>query len=378
LNSDESGISTTSPATAAASIAAANAISNAATITIDRHMMERKRNQSAHAVAHANFALVKYWGKRDVALNLPDVGSISITLEALWTKTRVTLDATLADDVFELDGRADADAARRVNGTLERMRKMAGVATRARIVSRNNFPTGAGLASSASGFAALVTALDCALDLGLAPERLSELARIGSGSAARSIYGGFAEMHKGTRPDGSDSVAYALHEPDFWPLEVAIAVSDRRRKSVGSTEGMLRTARTSPFYRAWVENQAADLDLARCAIAQRDFEALADVSEASALAMHGLAMSARPGLLYFNATTMECLHRIRALRESGIGVFFTVDAGPQVKAVCLPGHADKVADALADVAGVGDVLRSGLGRGAHCLPSGPAPDLGPA
>ncbi|MCA1778556.1 MAG: diphosphomevalonate decarboxylase [Xanthomonadaceae bacterium] len=340
-------------------------------------MIEGTTNPSALAVAHANFALIKYWGKRDVALNLPDVGSISITLEALWTKTRVTLDTTLADDAFELDGRSDADAARRVSGTLAQMRKMAGVETRARIVSCNNFPTGAGLASSASGFAALVTALDCALSLGLSPARLSELARMGSGSAARSIYGGFAEMQRGGRVDGSDSVAHALHERDFWALEVVIAVSDRRRKAVGSTEGMLRTARTSPFYSAWVENQALDLALARRAIAQRDFEALADVSEASALAMHGLAMSARPGLLYFNATTMECLHRVRALRARGIAVFFTVDAGPQVKAVCLPAHADEVADALADVAGVGEVLRSGLGPGAHCLRSCPELDSEP-
>lgn len=327
----------------------------------------------ASAVAHANFALVKYWGKRDAVLNLPDVGSISITLDALWTRTSVAIDPALEHDRFELDGQADGVGGDRVCALLARMRELAGNAARAHVISTNNFHTGAGLASSASGFAALVTAADRAYDLGLPPERLSALARIGSGSAARSIFGGFVEMHRGMRADGSDSVAAPLAEADDWPLEVVIAVSDRGRKSVGSTEGMQRTAATSPFYSAWVANQPADLARAREAIAARDFDTLAAVSEASALAMHGLAMSARPGLLYFNAATMECLHRIRQLRAEGVAVFFTVDAGPQVKAICRPEAADAVAAALAGVPGVTEILRSGLGAGAACIDRETAP-----
>ncbi|MEX0915428.1 MAG: diphosphomevalonate decarboxylase, partial [Wenzhouxiangellaceae bacterium] len=330
---------------------------------------------SARAVAHANFALVKYWGKRDAALNLPDVGSISITLDALWTQTSVVLDPALEHDSFELDGHANAPGSDRVAALLARMREMAGSTVRARVTSHNNFPTGAGLASSASGFAALVTAADKAYGLGLSSARLSELARIGSGSAARSIFGGYVEMHRGARPDGSDSIAEPLAAAGDWPLQVVIAVSDRGRKSVGSTEGMQRTARTSPFYDAWVNNQPGDLALARHAIQARDFAALAEVSEASALAMHGLAMSARPGLLYFNATTMECLHRVRQLRAEGSAVFFTVDAGPQVKAICSPDAAEAVAAALSGVPGVSEILRSGLGDGAACFDHGEA---GPA
>lgn len=322
---------------------------------------------AARAIAHANFALVKYWGKRDAALNLPDVGSISITLDALWSETEIVVDAALDDDRFELDGGRDEAAARRVTALLNRFREQSGHAAHARIRSRNNFPTGAGLASSASGFAALVTAASAAYGLGLPAERLSALARIGSGSAARSIFGGFVEMARGERDDGTDAVAAPLAAASDWPLDVVIAVSDTGRKAVGSTEGMQRTAETAPFYRAWVENQPRDLAAARDAIARRDFAALAAVSEASALAMHGLAMSARPGLIYFNATTVECLHRVRQLRSQGLAVFFTVDAGPQVKAVCLPGAADAVADALADAPGVRRVLRSGLGRAARLL-----------
>jgi len=223
----------------------------------------------AQAIAYPNFALVKYWGKRDADLNLPDVGSISITLDALWTRTRVELDPALERDSFELDGQIEAHGSGRVAALLERMRSIGGSETRSRVFSRNNFPTGAGLASSASGFAALVTAADRAYGLALSPSRLSELARIGSGSAARSIFGGYVEMHRGELPDGSDSVAEPLAAAADWPLAVVIAVSERGRKSVGSTEGMQRTAQTSPFYSAWVNNQPDDLALARPVISMR-------------------------------------------------------------------------------------------------------------
>ncbi|MDT8438751.1 MAG: diphosphomevalonate decarboxylase [Wenzhouxiangellaceae bacterium] len=327
--------------------------------------MAEPQMATGHALAAANFALIKYWGKRDARLNLPDVGSISITLDCLTTETRLALDPSLEADTFELDGQAEAAGGARVVALLDRFRTMAGVDLRARVTTSNNFPTGAGLASSASGFAALVEAADQAFGLQLPDARKSELARIGSGSAARSIFGGFVEMARGEREDGTDAIARPLAPAEHWPLKVVIAISDRGRKAVGSTAGMQRTAHTSPFYRDWVENQPRDLDQARTAIAERDFDALADVAEASALTMHGLAMSARPGLLYFNATTIECLHRIRQLRADGTPVFFTVDAGPQVKAICLPEALATVRTALADVAGVTELLEAGLGPGAH-------------
>jgi len=329
-------------------------------------MIEPRFHRPVCATARANFALVKYWGKRDAALNLPDVGSISITLDALWSETRLELDPSLTSDRFELAGQDDERAPARVSALLDRFRALSGQQVFARVASFNNFPTGAGLASSASGFAALVAAADRAWGLALEPARRSELARIGSGSAARSIFGGFVEMHRGRRADGRDAVAEPLLARQRWPLEVVIAVSDPTRKAVGSTEGMTRTAETAPFYAAWVANQPRDLDVARTAIAGRDFEALAAISEASALTMHGLAMSARPGLLYFNAVTVECLHRVRQLRREGHGVFFTVDAGPQVKAVCLPESAGAVNDALSGIPGVRQLIRSGLGPGAEC------------
>src|SRR6056297_249624 len=189
------------------------------TTTAAKPMNTQSKPGRAHAVAFANFALIKYWGKRDAKLNLPDVGSISITLDALWTRTRVELDPALEHDRFELDGQPGAPGSSRVTALLDRIREIGGSRLRANVSSRNNFPTGAGLASSASGFAALVTAADRAYGLGLGAARRSELARIGSGSAARSIFGGYVEMHRGRLPDGSDSIAEPRSEEHTSELQ---------------------------------------------------------------------------------------------------------------------------------------------------------------
>ncbi|RFF29758.1 diphosphomevalonate decarboxylase [Wenzhouxiangella sediminis] len=318
--------------------------------------------KQAAARAGANIALVKYWGKRDQRLNLPAAGSISITLAGLETRTTVTPDPTLGADEFVLDGVEQPPG--RVGAVLDLVRERAGATVACRVESRNNFPTGAGLASSASGFAALVVAAAQAFGLQLSESELSGLARRGSGSAARSIFGGFAEMDPGHRENGVDAVARPLLSAEEWPLEVVVAITDSGSKAVGSRDGMNHTMRTSPYYPAWVETVAEDLDAARSAIAARDFEALAETAEHSALKMHASMLAARPGLVYWNPATLACLHAVRALRSAGTGVFFTIDAGPQLKAVCLPGESERVAGLLADQPGVSDVLVTGLGGGA--------------
>lgn len=322
--------------------------------------------QQATARAGANIALVKYWGKRDQRLNLPAAGSISVTLAGLETRTTVTPDPAMGADRFLLDGVEHPPG--RVGAVLDLMRERAGETVPCLVESENNFPTGAGLASSASGFAALVTAAAMALGLDLSDRQRSELARLGSGSAARSIFGGFAEMAPGQRSDGSDAVAHPLLAAQEWPLEVVVAITDSGSKAVGSREGMNHTMRTSPYYRSWVATVADDLDSARAAIAARDFDALGEVAEHSALKMHASMLAARPGLVYWNAATLSCLHAIRALRSGGTGVFFTVDAGPQVKAVCQPGEGERVADLLRGQPGVREVLITGLGAGAGLVP----------
>jgi diphosphomevalonate decarboxylase len=317
----------------------------------------------AHARARSNIALVKYWGKADSRLNLPAVGSISITLEALWSDTTVELDVALRADELTLNDQHRPEQLARVTACLDILRGLARVSTRARVSSRNSFPTGAGLASSASGFAALVAAAAAALELELSPRELSILARRASGSAARSIFGGFVEMHVAQRADGTDSFAEPLLRADEWPLEVIVAITATHEKDVSSGSGMTRSAESSPYYRAWVDSHPADLAAARSAIAARDFGALGEVAETNCLKMHAAAIAATPPLLYWNGATVECLNRVRTLRTEGCPVFFTIDAGPQVKAICAPEAARAVRAALADVPGVLDTLVTGLGPG---------------
>src|SRR5689334_4475476 len=196
----------------------------------------------AVARAGANFALVKYWGKADARLNVPAVGSISITLDALFTETEVDLVPKLQRDELVLDGKRRDEDIEKISACVDLVRRKAGIDTRVRITSRNNFPTAAGLASSASGFAALVRAAEAAFGLQLTPRERSIFARFGSGSAARSIFGGFVEMHAGSAPDGSDSYAEPLLESSEWPLEVVIAVTAKGEKEIGSRSGMTRSA----------------------------------------------------------------------------------------------------------------------------------------
>ena len=320
----------------------------------------------ATAQAQPNIALVKYWGKREPALNLPAVPSLSVTLDSLWTRTRVAFDPDLAEDRFTLNDEAQAGELQKVTACLDLLRERAGVDCRARVESRNNFPTGAGLASSASGFAALVRAADRALELDLPAAELSALARRGSGSAARSIFGGFVEMQTGSESDG-EAVACPLLAAADWPLEVVVAITSTDVKPVGSTEGMQLTAATSPYYEAWVAAAAQDIDVARRAVLERDFDALAAVSEHSCLKMHGLMLTAQPGLIYWNGATVECMHRVRELRADGVPVFFTIDAGPQLKALCQPEAAAMVAAALERLPSVRKVLTSRLGEGAQII-----------
>lgn len=309
----------------------------------------------ATAIAHPNIALVKYWGKQSSPGNLPATPSLSITVAGLATTTRVEI---AERDSVCINGAVRRDS--KVEALLGAMRDVFDLPPVA-IDTRNNFPTGAGLASSASGFAALVTALDGELNLGLSPAQRSDWARQGSASAARSIYGGFATL----APRNGVWTGAELQAKDAWPLEVVIAVTDETPKSVSSSEGMERSRTTSPFYDAWCRSTESDFKIAYRAVAERDFESLSEVAEHSCLKLHALMMSSRPALLYWNQGTVAAIDTIRRLRDAGTPVFYTIDAGPQVKAVCAPGHGGPVAALLAKSPGVLRVVRGGLGDGAR-------------
>lgn len=322
----------------------------------------------AAARAHSNIALIKYWGKRDPLLNLPAVGSISVTLAKLETISRVHFREDLLKDRVFINGReAEIAEADRVSKFLDLVREKAGLRLFADVSSQNNFPTGAGLASSASAFASLSLASSHAAGLKLNCSQLSILARQGSGSAARSIYGGFVEMRVGRKQDGSDSYAVQLKDENYWNLHVLIAITSEKKKNVGSTLGMEHTAKTSPYYREWIRANRQDLKEMRQAIVEKDFTKLGELSEASCLKMHSVALSSMPGIIYWNAATLEGIHTIKELRQQGCEVYFTIDAGPQVKAICLSPAVEKVKNALENTHGVIRVISSELGANATIL-----------
>ena len=315
----------------------------------------------ATARAQPNIALIKYWGKSDTHRNLPAVGSISITLADLYTTMSVEFDPALQNDVLTVNGRDNGDLLPRVTRCLD-----AAAGSRrdaARIVSEANFPIGAGLASSASAFAALVVAADAAADCGLNRAQLASLAGGASGSAARSLHGGFVELAKS---DGGIAVR-RIRPAAEWPLRVVVAITAAAPKPIGSTEAMELSRETSPFYARWVEQQEHDLAAARAAIAGRDFAALAGVAEHNCLKMHSVMWASRPPVVYWNSATLACMQTVRELQHDGFAVFFTIDAGPQLKAVCEPEVVEDVRAALSATAGVEEVLVTGLGEGARLL-----------
>jgi diphosphomevalonate decarboxylase len=317
----------------------------------------------ASAIAQPNIALIKYWGKRDIERNLPAVGSISITLRDLFTEMSVEMDGAQHADTLVVNGTANIAMLPRLSACLDRV---AGCdRPRAQIVSRCNFPISAGLASSASAFAALTLAAAEAVGLRLETDRLASLAGRSSGSAARSLYGGFVELEN--RAD--DIAVQTLRAGPSWPLQVVVAVTETGPKPLGSTEAMEISRKTSPFYSSWVEKQDEDLALARNAILEKDFQQLAAVAEHNCLKMHSLMWASRPPIVFWNSATMQCLQTLRSLQRSGTAVFFTIDAGPQVKAVCLPEYVEQVRSALAATEGVQDVMQTALGDAARTLDS---------
>ncbi len=313
----------------------------------------------ATAIAQPNIALIKYWGKRDTTLNLPAVGSISVTLAELNTTMAVEVDASLAADTLTVNGREAPDMLPRVRQCLDSL--VEGARPKLRVTSECNFPIAAGLASSAAAFAALVVAADNVLGLAHDRHALARFAGRASGSAARSLYGGFVELEQGDH----DIELRQLLAVEAWPLQVVVAVTETRSKTIGSGSAMQISRRTSPFYQRWLEQQSADLDEARSAILARDFERLSVIAEHNCLKMHSVMWASRPPLIYWNSATLNCMNTIRDLQAEGVAVFFTIDAGPQLKAVCLPGEAGRVGDALGSTPGVVGIMHSRLGAGAR-------------
>ena len=322
------------------------------------------------AVAHPNIALAKYWGKRDGVGNYPAVPSLSVTLAGMSTTTRVRFAPELSEDRFVLNGHAVVgEASLRVVALLNRVRAGAGLALFADVVSTNDFPTSSGLASSASGFAALALAATRAAGLDWDAGRVSDLARRSSASAARSLFGGFVELGPGPFAPGGDEVCAArvVCPENQLDLRVIVCVTTDAEKAIGSTAAMKVTKEKSPYYAAWLEQSHPRFWRLREGLLARDFDAMGTVAEESALAMHACALGA--GIVYFNQASLDLLAAVRGLRASGVSAYATMDAGPHVKVLVLSPDEKRVETVLKSVPGVVRILRARPGAGAHLTSS---------
>ncbi len=314
---------------------------------------------SATALAHPNIAFIKYWGNRDEHLRLPVNGSISMNLDGLYTRTTVSFQPSLALDELVINGREmTGPGLKRVAAILDEVRAAADMRLRAEVTSENNFPSGAGIASSAAAFAALALAATKAAGLEWSEAQLSRLARHGSGSACRSIPSGFVEWEMGTGDD--DSVAASIAGPEHWALADCVALVSSGHKSVGSTEGHA-LAPTSLLQAARVADAPRRLEICRRSILGRDFDGLASIIELDSNMMHAVMMTSNPALVYWQAATLTVMHAVHAWRAGGTPVAYTIDAGPNVHVLCPLEQMPKIAAMLKELPGVNDVLAAQVG-----------------
>jgi len=317
----------------------------------------------ATAIGHPNIALVKYWGNRDDLLRLPSNGSISMNLDGLYARTQVAFQPGLSQDTLVLNGREETGKAlTRMASFLDLVRRLANTNFYAQVSSENNFPTGAGLASSAAAYAALSLAAAHALGLSLDEAELSRLARRGSGSACRSITGGFVEWLPGA--DDYSSFAVSIAPPTHWDLVDCIAIVEPQPKATGSTEGH-RMAITSPLQSARVADAPRRLNICRKAILERDFDALAAITELDSNLMHAVMMTSSPPLFYWQPPSLHLMKEIPDWRNHGLPVCYTLDAGPNVHVLCLGDAAVQVKGRLEEYPGVFKVLTSKPGGPAY-------------
>lgn len=320
---------------------------------------------TAVSKASPNIAFIKYWGNTNEELRLPVNGSISMNMDGLATITKVVFDPSFEADQLSINGNEVAgQGLARVSTVLTAIREVAGVPYKASVSSENNFPSGAGIASSASAFAALAFAAVKALDLDLSVERISRFARLGSGSASRSVPDGFVEWFAGDNDESSfaTSIAPARH----WELADCVVVLSEGHKKTGSTEGH-KLASSSPFQTARVLDANRRIDLCRDAVLSRNFEQLARIIQQDSDMMHGVMMTSDPALFYWRPETLRVMNLARTLQAEGLPVAYTIDAGPNVHLICESKDADEVAKIFANISGVKQILRTKAGPGARLI-----------
>ena len=315
------------------------------------------------AIAHPNFALIKYWGKSDASNNLPDMSSISITIDTLFSTAKVSYDSTLKKDLWILND-IEQESLGQIKPTMNYLKSFKPVKDFCVIESTNNFPTAAGLASSASGVASIVVAINELFNLNLSEKELINAAILGSGSAPRSLYSGFVYLNK------KNYSCETILDSNQWPLKIIICQTSSDRKLVSSRDGMRISKSTSSYYKDWVNDQDNDIKKALKAIKMKDFDLLGEVSEDNCKKMHKVMETSKPPLIYRNATSHLCIQKIEEMKVNGIGIFHTIDAGPQVKIICKAQHADQVISEMKSIPNIQDIIEVNIGQGARLTNEG--------
>lgn len=315
------------------------------------------------ARAYTNIALIKYWGKQNETLILPMNNSLSLTLDAFYTETEVIFSDTFNEDQFYLDNQLqDKKATAKISAFLDIARKKAKTTQKAKVISHNFVPTAAGLASSASGLAALAGACNQALNLELDDRSLSRLARRGSGSACRSIFGGFVEWEKGQ--DDETSFAKQVPSDGFEEnLAMVFLLLNEQKKDISSRDGMRRTVETSSFYQGWLDSVEADLTQLKRAIKTKNFQLLGETMEQNGLKMHGTTLAAHPPFTYWSPDSLKAMQAVRELRNNGVPCYFTMDAGPNVKVLVQKEHLATVQQTFGDLFSSQQVISAFAGPG---------------
>ncbi len=303
----------------------------------------------ATAKAPANIAFIKFWGKKDSKLNIPFSNTLSVSLDNVFTITTVEFSKEFKKDSIEIDGEKKLAEQDRLMNHLDNIRKVAKTDLKARVVSKNNFPNSSGLASSASGFAALSLAGTTALGLNLSEKELSALARLGSGSAARSIPGGFVEWNQGT--SHKSSYAHTIFPADHWDLSAIIVMITSEKKDVSTTKGHGITT-TSPFFKLRIKNLPARVAKMKKAIKERDIISFGEILEEECLEFVTMSLTANPYIIYWEPATIRIMKECKKLRDQGLTPYFTMDAGPQPVIYCLKKDAKKISDKLSKTEGV--------------------------
>lgn len=324
-------------------------------------------NLTAKARAHTNIALIKYWGKKNKSLIIPFNNSISLTLDSFYTDTKVTFSNHLKNDIFTINNiKQSKKETNKITKFLNIIRNMSQIKLNAKVESTNNFATSAGLASSSSGFAALSLAASKAANLNLSKRQLSILARKGSGSACRSIYGGLVEWVKGS--NDQTSFAIPIEEKINWGIQIISITFDNNVKKISSRQGMEISVNTSPFYNQWIIETNKDIKLIKQAIKEKNIDKIGLIAQNNALKMHALTISSNPWFTYWKPETLRAISIINSLHlNKKLSCYFSIDAGPNVKIICNKKQTSELLSELYKHFNQNQISISSPGPGVHLI-----------